>query len=71
MKRKERKNMSLYRLQALAIILGFTFAFLTVGCAAGGLVGLLVGKAVDLAGWSGIFGLAGFFVGVVVTVQLR
>lgn len=69
MEEKEGKNTFLYRLQSFAIILGFTFAFFAVGCMAGWLAELLAGKVVDLAGWGGLFGMAGFFVGVLFLMQ--
>lgn len=70
MREKRQNNMSSHSLRSLAIILGFTLAFFTAGCMAGGLVKLLGAKTVDLAGLSGIFGLAGFFTGAVFLMRL-
>lgn len=53
----------------LAVMLGFTFIFFAVGCAAGELAELVSGNAVEIAGWGGFFGLAGFFASVLVLMR--
>lgn len=64
MKKKRGKNTFWNRLLLLAVILGFTFLFWGAGCAAGKAAELVVGGTVDIAEWGGVFGLTGFFVGV-------
>lgn len=66
MKEKQRKKELQSKAAALLVILGFTFALMAVGCAAGELLGM---KAADIAGCGGFLGLAGFFIGVLFLMQ--
>lgn len=69
MKEKRRKDTFWNRTLMLAVMLGFTFIFFAAGCAAGELAELVTGNAVEIAGWGGLFGLAGFFASVLVLMR--